>query len=120
MKRWPEELKVKLFNEYQEGKLGYKRLGQKYGLTRDNARYLIVSMKEKHYTPTEFDSRESDAEAAESKRKIAAFVKERDLDAETKALIERLRIERDYYKLMNEVWQHETAEDERKKKQSKQ
>lgn len=51
--RYPIELKVKVLSEYEQGKLGYKLLGKKYGLKRDTVRGWVLAQKARKMTKDE-------------------------------------------------------------------
>ncbi len=48
MRKYTEEFKEKIRSDYQKGKFGYRRLSQKYGLTRGAIRHIIIDDEIKH------------------------------------------------------------------------
>lgn len=50
---YPIELKLKVLSEYEQGLVGYKRLGRKYGLKRDTVRSWVLANKAQDMTKNE-------------------------------------------------------------------
>ena len=99
-RQYPIDLKQMILAEYQQGKVGYKTLANKYGLKRDTVRSWVLKEKSDSYT--------------------LMNAMNKDISDEKQKDIEYYKTAAEYWKLYAQKLEEVISSERKKKQQSKQ
>lgn len=105
--RYSEELKAKIIAEYAKEELGYRKIAQKFGMTRDAVRGIILrSRLRKTGTIGEVDMEKISLKNPE--------IDSKNLDKETREYIENLKAGFSYFRNYSLLLEKEIEKDKKK------